>query len=135
MRSFAGRPVDAIETVLSADGGGEMGAMSFPRRAGLVVILASLALVAGCGPDNDAYVALQNAMKENITAKDHRPVQSVSCEPHVHDTMREETAHLKCVVVFTDGSSYTANAVIQNQNSGGRHNMPDSYSWDRPPSQ
>ncbi|MFI1914168.1 hypothetical protein [Nocardia sp. NPDC020380] len=47
--------------------------------------------------------------------------------------MREETAHLRCVVQFQDGTSYTADAVIQNENSGGAHNLPDTYSWDKPP--
>ena len=46
--------------------------------------------------------------------------------------MREETAHLRCLVIFTDGSSDTANAVIQNENAG-THNLPDTYSWDSPP--
>jgi hypothetical protein len=91
--------------------------------------------VAGCGPNTDAYVDLQNAMKSHMTDVDHRPVSSVSCTPHVHGTMRGDTAHLRCLVVFKDGTSYTANAEIQNQNSGGRHNMPDLYSWDSPPSQ
>ncbi|WP_152648594.1 hypothetical protein [Streptacidiphilus anmyonensis] len=88
---------------------------------------------AGCGPNTDAYAELQDAMKSHITNTDHRPVASVACTPHVHDTMRGDTAHLRCLVVFKDGTSYTANAEIQNQNSGGRHNMPDLYSWDSPP--
>ncbi|GAA2740206.1 MULTISPECIES: hypothetical protein [Kitasatospora] len=89
---------------------------------------------AGCGPNTDAYVDLQNAMKSHLTDVDHRPVTSVSCTPHVHGTMRGDTAHLHCSVVFTDGTSYTADAQIRNQNDGGRHNMPDLYSWDSPPS-
>ncbi|WP_042370842.1 hypothetical protein [Streptacidiphilus neutrinimicus] len=88
---------------------------------------------AACGPNTDAYFELQNAMKSHITNVDHRPVSSVSCTPHVHDTMRGDTAHLQCLVTFTDGTSYTANAEIENQNSGGRHNMPDLYRWDAPP--
>lgn len=72
-------------------------------------------------------------MKHHITAVDHRPVASVSCTPHRHGTVREETVRERCVVRFEDGTSYTANAVIQNQNSGGTHNLPDSYSWDAPP--
>jgi hypothetical protein len=87
----------------------------------------------GCGGSSDAYVSLQNAMKSHISTKDHRPVRSVSCTPHVHDTVRGATAHLNCLVVFTDGTSYTAAATIHNQNDGGRHNMPDAYSWDSPP--
>ncbi|MFJ4657270.1 hypothetical protein ACIP5Y_38895 [Nocardia sp. NPDC088792] len=102
------------------------------RRA-LVVALPVAVVVAGCGPNTDAYVALQNAMQKHITQDDHRPVRSVACTPHIHDTMREETAHLRCVVQFQDGTSYTANAVIQNENSGGAHNLPDTYSWDKPP--
>lgn len=103
-------------------------------RWALVAALPIMVAVAGCGPNTDAYVALQNAMKKHITQDDHRPVQSVSCTPHIHDTMRGQTAHLRCVVQFQDGTSYTADAVIQNQNSGGTHNLPDTYSWDKPPS-
>ncbi|MFC6599610.1 hypothetical protein [Kitasatospora paranensis] len=88
---------------------------------------------AGCGPNTDAYVDLQNAMKSHLTDVDRRPVTSVSCTPHVHGTTRGDTAHLRCSVVFDDGTSYTADAQIKNQNSGGRHNMPDLYSWDSPP--
>jgi hypothetical protein len=106
----------------------------FPRRLRVFALGVPLAVaVAGCGPNTDAYVALQNTMKSYITKKDHRPVESVSCRPHVHDTMREETAHLRCFVLFKDGTSYTANAIIQNENSGGTHNLPDSYTWDSPP--
>lgn len=107
-----------------------MGAARRWWRPGVIV---PLVVAVGCGPNTDAYVSLQNAMKSHITQKDGRPVDSVSCTPHVHDTVREETAHLRCVVMFTDGSSYTANAVIQNENSGGTHNLPDTYSWDSPP--
>ncbi|WP_329561049.1 hypothetical protein [Kitasatospora sp. NBC_01266] len=78
-------------------------------------------------------MALQNAMKSHITTQDHRPVASVSCTPHVHDTERGQTARLRCLVAFTDGSSYTAGAAIRNENTGGAHNLPDSYSWDSPP--
>ncbi|MFF7635231.1 hypothetical protein ACFZB9_19055 [Kitasatospora sp. NPDC008050] len=99
----------------------------------LVLTAALAAAAAGCGPNTDAYVALQNAMKSHLTTQDHRPVASVSCTPHVHDTAREETAHLRCLVVFDNRTSYTANATIRNQNSGGTHNRPDSYSWDSPP--
>ncbi|SEM04035.1 hypothetical protein [Streptacidiphilus jiangxiensis] len=95
--------------------------------------LLTLAGAAGCGPNTDAYYELQTAIQNHITNVDHRPVASVSCTPHVRDTMRGDTAHLRCVVVFKDGTSYTANAEIVNQNDGGRHNMPDLYRWDAPP--
>jgi hypothetical protein len=99
----------------------------------LAAVVSVVVAVAACGPNSDAYFALQNAMKSHITTKDHRPVESVSCTPHIHDTVREETAHLRCLVRFEDGSSYTANAIIQNENFGGTHNLPDSYTWDSPP--
>ncbi|MFF3111173.1 hypothetical protein ACFVSN_18515 [Kitasatospora sp. NPDC057904] len=99
--------------------------------AAAVVALAATA--AACGPNNDAYVALQNVMKSHITTQDHRPVGSVSCTPHVHGTVRGETVHLRCQVEFADGTSYTADAAIHDQNSGGTHNRPDTYSWDSPP--
>lgn len=102
------------------------------RHVFAIVVLLTFA-ASGCGPNTDAYVALQNTMKSYITKHDHRPVASVSCTPHVHDTMREETAHLRCLVHFEDGSSYTAKAIIQNENFGGTHNLPDSYTWDSPP--
>jgi hypothetical protein len=104
------------------------------RRLGVFAFATAVAAAtAGCGPNTDAYVALQKVMKSHITKNDHRPVGSVSCTPHVHDTVREGAAHLRCVVHFEDGSSYTANAIIQNENSGGTHNLPDSYTWDAPP--
>ncbi len=103
-------------------------------RIGWIRVLAASAIVlAACGPNTDAYVALQNTMKNHITQVDHRPVDSVSCTPHVHGTMRGQTSHLHCLVTFQNGTSYTANAVIQDQNSGGTHNLPDSYRWDSPP--
>ncbi|MDH6136817.1 hypothetical protein P3T37_006248 [Kitasatospora sp. MAA4] len=103
------------------------------RVPAVAAAVAVACAAAGCGPNTDAYVALQNTMKSHITTKDHRPVASVSCTPHVHDTVREETAHLRCLVVFDDKTSYTAAATIKNENSGGAHNLPDSYSWDSPP--
>ena len=103
-------------------------------RLGWVLVPSVIVAVTGCGPNTDAYVALQNAMKKHITQVDHRPVRSVSCTPHIHDTMRGAAAHLHCVVLFQDGTSYTAKATIQNENSGGAHNLPDRYSWDSPPS-
>lgn len=103
------------------------------RVVPVLVLGPAVVMLAACGPNTDAYVALQNAMKTHITQVDHRPVDSVACTPHVHDTMRGAQAHLQCLVRFTDGSSYTANAVIQNQNSGGTHNLPDTYTWDSPP--
>jgi hypothetical protein len=113
---------------------GRRGARTFQRGSWLLALTVVVVGTAGaCGPNTDAYVALQNVMKSHITDVDHRPVDSVSCTPHVHDTVREETAHLRCLVVFKDGTSYTANAVIKNENSGGAHNLPDSYSWDSPP--
>ncbi len=92
--------------------------------------------MAGCGSiANPAYQELQEAMKEHITNVDHRPVDSVACLPHVMDTVREETVRLRCVVRFRDGSSYDANATIQDENFGGAHNLPDSFSWEPPPGQ
>ncbi|WP_441247840.1 hypothetical protein [Kitasatospora sp. McL0602] len=113
---------------------GQCAAGAFRRGAGLLVLAAVVVGgAAGCGPNSDAYVNLQNAMKSQLADVDHRPVTSVACTPHVHGTVRGATARLRCSVAFEDGTSYTADAQIQNQNSGGRHNMPDRYSWDSPP--
>jgi hypothetical protein len=90
-------------------------------------------MVAGCGGTTAAYQELQSAIRTHITEQDHRPVDSVGCVPHVKGTVREETAHLRCLVLFKDGTSYTANAEIINENSGGAHNLPDRYVWDAPP--
>lgn len=105
----------------------------FPRRLRVLAIVAPLTVALGCGPNMDAYVLLQDTMKSHITKNDHRPVESVSCTPHVQGTARGETAHLRCYVLFKDGSSYTANAVIRNQNTANLHNIADSYTWDSPP--
>ncbi len=103
-------------------------------RAALAIGCGVVALVAaGCGGSTEAYQDLQRVMKKHITQIDHRPVDSVGCVPHVHGTVREETAHLRCLVLFTDGTSYTASAEIINENSGGAHNLPDHYAWDAPP--
>ena len=90
--------------------------------------------LAACGSTaNPAYQMLQEAMKQHITDVDHRPVDTVACLPHVTDTVREEKVHLRCLVHFVDGSSYEASATIQDENFGGAHNLPDSFSWDAPP--
>jgi hypothetical protein len=34
---------------------------------------------------------------------------------------------------FKDLTSYTANAIIENENFGGAHNLPDTYTFDSPP--
>jgi hypothetical protein len=90
-------------------------------------------LLAGCVSHEADYQLLQDAMKDHITNVDHRPVDSVACTPHVDGTVRGETARLRCLVRFHNGTSYTANAIIQNENTGGAHNLPDQYTWDAPP--
>jgi hypothetical protein len=106
-----------------------------PRRlagGSPIVLMATSIAMAGCASD-EAYRDLQNAMKTHITNTDHRPVRSVSCTPQIHGTVREETAHLRCLVRFKDSTSYTADAIIQNENFGGAHNLPDTYTFDSPP--
>jgi hypothetical protein len=107
------------------------------RRGGIatlgVGVLLALAGCSGTGGDPPAYVALQNAIKSHITDKDHRPVRAVSCTPHHEYVPNGERRDLRCEVEFEDGSSYVADAVIRSGNTGGRHNQPDSYSWDAPP--
>lgn len=105
-------------------------------RAAAAIACGAVALAApGCGGGGgtSAYQELQAAIKDHITNTDHRPVDSVGCVPHVHGTVRGETARLRCLVLFRDGTSYTARAQIVNENTGGAHNLPDHYIWDAPP--
>jgi hypothetical protein len=103
------------------------------RAPRAVAALGVVALLGSCSGSEPDYMLLQDAMKSHISDVDHRPVQTVDCLPHVDGTQRGETAHLKCVVTFSDGTSYQANATIQNENTGGAHNLPDTYGWDAPP--
>jgi hypothetical protein len=100
----------------------------------MIVVLLSLPVsIAACTSGTAAYQMLQDAMKDHITNVDHRPVDSVACTPHVDSVSQGERAALRCLVRFHNGSSYTANAAIQDQNTGGAHNLGDEYSWESPP--
>ncbi|MEA2193351.1 MAG: hypothetical protein QOI73_3472 [Solirubrobacteraceae bacterium] len=73
-------------------------------------------------------------MKSTITKRDHRPVTSVACAPHVHEVGRHHSANLMCSVRFEDGSSYEAHAVIWDPSSAIA--SPAGYyrfRWDSPP--
>jgi hypothetical protein len=91
------------------------------------------AAIAGCGSSAPVYVNLQNAIKSTETSKDHRAVSSVACTPPVSNVDRGDIVNLVCLVRFTDGTSYQANARVThpipyNGGSGYYH-----YTWDSPP--
>jgi hypothetical protein len=98
-----------------------------------VAVAVSPAL-AGCSSSDEAYVDLEGVMKSAITKRDHRPVTSVACTPHVHEVGRHRSANLMCLVRFEDGSSYEAHAVIYDPSSSVA--SPAGYyrfRWDSPP--
>jgi hypothetical protein len=85
-------------------------------HTGTLALCGALALlIAGCAGDTPAaYVQLQDSIKQSIVKDDQRPVQSVGCTPRVQDvSYGDGFAHLRCVVSFTNGSSYTTAATIE----------------------
>jgi hypothetical protein len=75
---------------------------------------------------------LQGFIKDQLATKFHRSVRSVSCSPYVQEVEPGDTANLTCVVVFTDGTSYTTPATITDPSTD-----PDiatnSFSFTDPP--
>ena len=75
---------------------------------------------------------LQGFIKDQLTTKFHRSVRSVSCSPYVQEVEPGDSANLTCVVVFTDGTSYTTPATITDPSTD-----PDiatnSFSFNDPP--
>ena len=116
-----------------------------PRPAMARVAVAGLVLAvvaSGCSSvrkaivnaNNSAasYNDLQGFIKDQLTTKFDRSVRSVSCTPHVQQVLPGDTANLTCVVVFTDGTSYTTPASITDPSTD-----PDiateSFSFNDPP--
>jgi hypothetical protein len=79
-----------------------------------------------------ASTGLEGFIKDKLTTNFNRSVRSVSCTPYVDQVSPGDTAHLTCVVVFTDGTSYTTPATITDPSTD-----PDiatwSYSFTNPP--
>src|SRR6185437_2155373 len=55
-----------------------------------------------------SYYGLQTFIRDQLTTKFHRSVRSVSCLPHVDQVLPGDDAHLRCLVRFTNGTSYTS---------------------------
>ena len=79
-----------------------------------------------------ASTDLQNFIKDQLTTKFGRPVRSVTCTPYTDEVVEGDTANLTCVVVFSDGTSYTTPASItdpySSMNVGTEH-----FSFHNPP--
>jgi hypothetical protein len=75
---------------------------------------------------------LEGFIKDKLTTKFDRSVRSVSCTPYTQEVEPGDSANLTCVVVFTDGTSYTTPATITDPSTD-----PDiatnSFSFNDPP--
>jgi hypothetical protein len=84
--------------------------------------LAMVALLAGCGGvkksidrinrSQTAYSDLQGFIQSELTTKFHRSVRSVSCTPHVDQVLQSSQDSFRCLVRFTDGSSYLSQGTV-----------------------
>jgi hypothetical protein len=114
--------------------------MRIPRAmaAGLVlVVLATGGSSVRKAIDNANHAAaastdLEGFIQGQLTTKFHRSVRSVSCTPYTDEVLPGDSANLTCVVVFTDGTSYTTPATITDPSTD-----PDiateSFSFNDPP--
>jgi len=110
--------------------------------AAAAAVLALAVLATGCSSvrkavDNANHAAaastdLQGFIQGQLTTKFHRSVRSVSCTPYTDEVLPGDSANLTCVVVFTDGTSYTTPATITDPSTD-----PDiateSFSFNNPP--
>jgi hypothetical protein len=104
----------------------------------LVVLLAGCSLshlkksIDKINRENSATGSLESFIQDELTTKFHRPVRSVSCTPYVDEVLMQDTAHMTCVVRFTDGTSYTTPGTVYDPS-----NDPDystyNYSFNDPP--
>jgi hypothetical protein len=84
--------------------------------------LAMVALLAGCSgvkksidrinASAAAYTGLQSFIQSELTTKFHRSVRSVSCTPHVDQVLQDDQDTFRCLVRFTDGSSYISQGTV-----------------------
>jgi hypothetical protein len=110
------------------------------RAAGLG--LAVVVLLAGCSgvrkyvdkinTEGESYYGLQTFIRDQLTTKFHRSVRSVSCLPHVDQVLPGQSANLRCLVRFTNGSSYTSQATIDDPSSD-PDTAVNNYSFENPP--
>ena len=112
------------------------------RACALGLILATL--LAGCASlrksvnrinrASAASTGLQDFMRDQLTTKFHRSVRQVSCTPYMDQVPQDSTARLRCVVRFTNGTSYTTPATINNpSNDTGYSYAYYTYSFNDPP--
>lgn len=104
--------------------------------------LAAVMLLAGCSgvrkyvdkinTEGSSYYGLQTFIRDQLTTKFHRSVRSVSCLPHVDQVLPGQSANLHCLVRFTNGSSYTSQATIDDPSSDPDTAVND-YSFEDPP--
>src|SRR5277367_4597266 len=101
------------------------------------------ASVAGCSSlkksidrinrSQEEYSLLQGFIRQRLTTKFHLSVRLVSCTPHVDQVIQSSSAHMKCLVYFTDGTSYTTQGIVTDPS-----NDPDyvnyNYTFYDPPS-
>jgi hypothetical protein len=119
---------------------GRRARLSLARAAALAV--AAAVLLTGCSGlkksidkinrENSASSSLASFIRQELTAKFRRSVRSVTCTPYVDEVVPGDTAHLTCRVKFTDGSSYTTRASVNDPSTD-----PDvaryTYSFTDPP--
>jgi len=97
----AGRRSLAVSVALLALAGGPATGCSSVRKA-----------IDNANNSAAAYSDLQGFIRDQLTTKFGRQVRSVTCTPHVDEVLPGDSANLSCVVVFTDGTSYTSPATI-----------------------
>jgi hypothetical protein len=119
---------------------GRRARLSLARAAALAV--AGAVLLTGCGGlkksidkinrENSASSSLAGFIQQELTTKFRRSVRSVTCTPYVDEVVPGDTAHLTCRVRFTDGSSYSTRASVNDPSTD-----PDiatyTYSFTDPP--
>jgi hypothetical protein len=107
-----------------------------------VFCLAGVVLLTGCSgvrkyidkvnQENESYYGLQSFIRDQLTTRFHRSVRSVSCTPHVDQVLPGTSSNLRCLVRFTNGSSYTARATISDPSSD-PDTAVNNYSFQDPP--
>jgi len=108
------------------------------------VSLMLIVLLGGCGlshikktidkinRENSATGSLESFIQDELTTKFHRSVRSVTCTPYVDEVLQQDTAHMTCVVKFTDGTSYTTPGTVYDPSTDPDYSTYN-YSFDDPP--